>query len=593
MASIKLFKRIFNGTGKILGEFPSTALETVEKTFTRDDIADEGRSNQNGSEGEPPKTPPPPGQDIKDIDPPTKDRGLDDQNDDNRQNNPFGGNSNDNEEDGQPDKNWDRKGNDLDTEYMRDPDQKPSEPQGGGGLGGDSVPGEEESGPDGDAEQDGEEGQDGQSGQEGQSGENSQDGQSGQEGQDGQSSQDGQSGQSGDSGDSNDSGQDGQSGQFGDSGDSSDSGQEGQSGQSGDYDDSGDSGQDGDQDSNSDSSGNGNKPFVWNDEEPSNKPGSGGDSSDDGEGVSGKSIMEEALNRIRDGKSAIQKAKDSFEDEVHGEGEIAKESRKDSQNNSSKGEYNKTKNAVTDAIKKAQAENPKSIFDNDDGFSENDLLGDVGTGSITTLYKPVVKKKWQKLFSSLLEKALGFTIQFNPNLINKRIEDAPPGRESERKEIKNIMILLDCSGSMGSQAFIKVINHLDAMMKSYDLSSAQFVISGFGGHEMKSVISKTRKCRGKKLKATIMSGYEAGGSTYLAPALQYAVTKHKDMDAYLIFTDGGISDTDTCSRDPICTKFFKRNKDRIIWVLTTKNYMDYVRRIDDYSIRKKQYVVFQ
>ena len=621
MASIKLFKRVFTGTGNILGEFPSTALENVEKTFTRDDIADEMRENQNGPGGESPKTPPPPGQDVKDIDPPTGGEDGLDQNDVDKPNSPFIGNSGNNDNnDGQPDKNWDRKGDDLDTEYQQDPDNKPPEqPGGGGSSGGSSIPGEEqEQGPGGQSEQDGQDGQDGepgqgeQEGQDGQNGQSEQDRQGGQPGQDGQGGgQPGQEGQQDQNGNSNNNGQggnsgdDGQEGQPGNSGNSGQEGQEGQPGHGGQSNQPGEPGepgepgqpgQDGEQNNNRNDVNN--PPFRWDDEEPMN-PSSG--QGDNGEGrVSGRSIMEEALKRLNDGKSAIQKAKDNFEDEMHGEGETARENRERRENPTDRRardeEYNKAKNAVTDAIKKAQAnkDSSDSPKEYDDGvFSENDMLGNVGTGNITSLYKPVVKKKWQKLFTDLLERALGYSIQFNPNLINKRIEDAPPGRESERSEIKNIMILLDCSGSMGSQAFIKVINHLDAMMKSYDLSSANFVVTGFGSYDIKKVISMTKKCKGKKLKTTVMSGYSAGGGTDLAPALKYAVTKHKNMDAYLIFTDGAISDPRDCANDMICKKFFKTNKDRIIWVLTTKHSLDTVKSIDSYSIRKKQYVVFQ
>ena len=609
MASIKLFKRVFKGTGNILGEFPSTALENVEKTFTRDDIADEMRENQNGPGGEPPKTPPPPGQDVKDIDPPAGGEDDLDQNDINKPNSPFiGNNGNNDDNDGQPDKNWDRKGDDIDTEYQQDPDNKPPEqPGGGGSSGGSSIPGEEqEYGPGGQSEQDGQEGEPGEPGQGEQEGQGNQGGQPGQDGQgggqlgqEGPQDQNGNSNNNGQGGNSGDEGQEGQPGNSGNSGQEGQDGQPnqpGQPGEPGEPGEPGQPGQDGEQNNNNNGNDVNNPPFRWDDEEPTNpsSPGQG----DNGEGrVSGRSIMEEALRRLNDGKSAIQKAKDNFEDEMHGEGETARENRERRENPTDRRardeEYNKAKNAVTDAIKKAQA-NKDSSKESDDGvFSENDMLGNVGTGNITSLYKPVVKKKWQKLFTDLLEKALGYSIQFNPNLINKRIEDAPPGRESERSEIKNIMILLDCSGSMGSQAFIKVINHLDAMMKSYDLSSANFVVTGFGSYDINEVISMTKKCKGKKLKTTVMSGYSAGGGTDLAPALKYAVTKHKNMDAYLIFTDGGISDPSTCASDMICKKFFKTNKDRIIWVLTTKKRLDIVKSIDSYSIRKKQYVVFQ
>ena len=197
MASIKLFKRVFTGTGNILGEFPSTALENVEKTFTRDDIADEMRESQNGPGGEPPKTPPPPGQDVKDIDPPTGGEDDLDQNDVDKPNSPFiGNNGNNDNNDGQPDKNWDRKGDDLDTEYQQDPDNKPPEqPGGGGSSGGSSIPGEErEQGPGGQSEQDGQDGQDGEPGQGEQEGEGNQGGQSEQDRQGGQPGQDGQGG---------------------------------------------------------------------------------------------------------------------------------------------------------------------------------------------------------------------------------------------------------------------------------------------------------------------------------------------------------------------------------------------------------------
>ena len=308
--------------------------------------------------------------------------------------------------------------------------------------------------------------------------------------------------------------------------------------------------------------------------------------------------MEEALKRMREGKSAVERDKDAVEQEINGDGDTANKSRDVSNSKKGEEEYRKVKDTVGNAVKEAQADRegkPDSIFNTDDSFDENSLLGEMGTSSLTSLFKPEVKKDWKVLLERLLDKALGFSIQLNPNLINKRIEDAPPGRESETREIKKVLVIIDCSGSMGSDAFIKVINQIDAMMSAKrDLGKAMFQIVGFGDPYMEYVLAREARCKGKKFKSTIMSGFKAGGSTNILPAIQRCVTKYRNFDAILIFTDGEIHDADRCARSQESVRFFKKNRDRVIWVLTDSRCLKKeISTIDPYSVKRKQYVVFR
>lgn len=521
MARVKLLKRVFKETGKVLGDFPATVLEDFDKTFEDSDEAQEGRKG-GGGPTEIQRVPDPPINPIKDKDPPEPPEGPETDEPNKPGINPPGDNP---DEPGKP--TFNRKGNDLDTENPLPPPEqgdKPSEP-----------------------------------------------------GEPGEPSEDGENG--------NKPGEDGENGNKpGDKPGDEPGDEPGEGpGNGGDYKDPKDG-----PESNRNPYDNTNKdgPQDWDNASPSN------------EHISGKSIMEEALKRMKEGKSAVEKDKDSSEEELNGDGETANKNRNSSNNRNKEYEYRRTKDAVGEAVKNAQADSagkPDSMFDDENSFDENSLLGDVGVSSLTSLWKPTVKRDWKVLLDRLLDKALGISITHDPNLINKRIEDAPPGRESETREIKKILVLLDCSGSMGSDAFIKVINQIDAMMSAKrDLKRAEFRIVGFGDNNMEYVEAREAKCKGRNFKTTIMGGFKAGGSTHILPAIQRCVKHYKNFDVILIFTDGDIYDADKCSKNPESLRFFKRNKGRVIWVLTDKACLNReVKTIDPYSVKNKQYVIFK
>jgi len=81
-----------------------------------------------------------------------------------------------------------------------------------------------------------------------------------------------------------------------------------------------------------------------------------------------------------------------------------------------------------------------------------DNYKDFGAGTMTTLFKGnSMVADWKAKLEKLFRKALGQRITMNPNMINKRIEDAPPGREDIETQMIKVAVLIDCSGSMGNK----------------------------------------------------------------------------------------------------------------------------------------------
>ena len=249
---------------------------------------------------------------------------------------------------------------------------------------------------------------------------------------------------------------------------------------------------------------------------------------------------------------------------------------------------------VREASKRMQEEIDKDETLANTNKSSLDNYKDFGAGTMTTLFKGnSMVADWKAKLEKLFRKALGQRITMNPNMINKRIEDAPPGREDIETQMIKVVVLIDCSASMGSGAFKKVIMQMDAMIKAdKQMRNVLFYIIPFETWNVNDCISKMVKCKGTRLKAELMK-FVAMGGTDIVPGVQALMRKVKNPDSIIVLSDCGVNNLSRTVSDPTYQKCLKKYRDRIIWVLTSKRDISDMNAIDPYAKKQDRYVVFK
>ena len=253
---------------------------------------------------------------------------------------------------------------------------------------------------------------------------------------------------------------------------------------------------------------------------------------------------------------------------------------------------------VVDKIVREAAKRMQEELDKDETLANTnqqslDNYKDFGAGTMTTLFKGnSMVADWKVKLEKLFRKALGQRITMNPNMINKRIEDAPPGREDIETQMVKVAVLIDCSGSMGSGAFKKVIMQMDAMIKAdKQMRNVLFYIIPFEAWSAAECVKRMVKCKGTKLKAELMK-FKAEGGTDIVPGVHAMMKKVKNPDSIIILSDCVVNTVHTAS-DSTYQKWLKKYRDRIIWVLTSKRDISYMSAIDPYAKKQDRYVVFK
>jgi surface protein len=253
---------------------------------------------------------------------------------------------------------------------------------------------------------------------------------------------------------------------------------------------------------------------------------------------------------------------------------------------------------VVDKIVREAAKRMQEELDKDETLANTnqqslDNYKDFGAGTMTTLFKGnSMVADWKAKLEKLFRKALGQHITMNPNMINKRIEDAPPGREDIETQMVKVAVLIDCSGSMGSGAFKKVIMQMDAMIKAdKQMRNVLFYIIPFEAWSVAECVKRMVKCKGTKLKAELMK-FKAEGGTDIVPGVHAMMKKVKNPDSIIILSDCVVTASRTVS-DPTYQKWLKKYRDRIIWVLTSKRDISYMSAIDSFAKKQDRYVVFK
>lgn len=590
MSRVVLKERVFTPVGRTLGTFSAVDLESFDLQYTDSDEPSKQGGGQQQSEKR--RVPDPKDNNkLSPIDEP-ENRGSQGGSD-------SLANQGDEEDKGRyqkPDE-YDRYGEDIDSEDWDNPNNKKEDTE-GGGFGSSEDDGSQEQGSSGN-----EQGEDS-----GDTSSNGQDGgsDSGSESEGGETDGGQMSSSDGDtkgnfsngSGESGNSGggdtlqeEDGSDSQNGQSGDDEQEGQEGSDngGSSGQGSSSGSSSQRSDEKSTG-GMGNSSRNF-WDDL----------DEDDFGEGTDEPSELDKAIDKMNKSQTGSEKKMREAEKSLE---KAEQEQEKDLTESEKRDKLNKAKDTISQAAQSSRNldsgdsddENSRRNSRYDDDDDENDVLSKLGAGELTSLVQNKMKSGWKKILEKLLDNALGIDIIHNPNLINKKIEDAPPGREDDTSKLANIVVLVDCSPSMGSHKFKQVVAHIDTMVSAKRLGDVRFHIMGWNSMSKNEVLATYKKVKGRQFSKTVLANYnKTGGGTYIEHAIEAAMEKVKKPDAIMIFTDGEIYDSHNLrEKNKVVDRFFRVFKKRIIWVLTADaNVNDRLKAIDPYSIAHKQYIKFK
>lgn len=653
MSRIVLKERKFNPTNNDLGVFSSVDLETVEMRYKESDVVNDSEGNDgNKSKNHVPK--PKDEDSIKpsfdNFKPPDSSGGSSGGSGNKKKDEDKGKEKVDLENIQEPDiesedfsNNQDNQGNGESGTGSSSEEGGDSENQSSGGSSGEQMNGGNSSPINNNKSKESEGEDDSGQGQNG-SNQNNQNGNSNGNDEDGEDTEDGYGGDE-DFEDDYEGGEDSEDGSSqGTNGNSQKSenedngsdleGQGGDSGEQASQNSSDDSKQDGGS-GNSQNGEDGNNPQKGNDGSQNNKPqnskqegessnnsnsqnGQGGQSKDSPDGDSGNVQQgedgnEEGSDRLEgwddeeddygeDSESELEKALKKAENSLS---DLEKKERekieKEDKTNDSKPqpkqlsdvEKKAAKDLIEDAIRSA-----KDKGDDENVEEMNDLLSKLDAHTLTSMVNVRGKGDWKHQLDKIFDQATGAEISINPNLVNKRIEDAPPGREDDTNQITHIAVLMDQSGSMGSHKFKTAISHVDTMLSVRKLGNVNFHIVGFAAKSLKETAATYKKTKGRMLKKILLSEYaNSGGGTHLTEAFQVLATKVRKVDAIMIFTDAEVYDGKTFNDNQMVMSYVKRNKRKIIWVLThdesEARQKSKIMEFTPYSAKNKLYVRFK
>ena len=322
---------------------------------------------------------------------------------------------------------------------------------------------------------------------------------------------------------------------------------------------------------------------------------------DDDSNPFGKTSMTDSINNLKNNKSNSSK---EYEKENIDEG-VQEQNNKDNgieESNkltSDKRERESLEDLLKDTnkdtekeIQNQENENKRSsIYDKskDERVSNSEAANSMGLKNIIRVKDNTAVKMWEKTLHSILKRALGTSVSFNPNLINKRIPDAPPGRESSQKSMRQVYILLDCSASMGADKFKKAILSINDFIKQSrkDLSKVEFVVIPWGDSylNVKDYLTRLNINNFKR----ILSIDSMGWSTFIVPALSYIKRRANRADLIMILTDAQIFDYTEASTGAY-KSFFTNNKQRIVWIVTPDYSKQYLLSMDKTALKDNRVI---
>ena len=198
--------------------------------------------------------------------------------------------------------------------------------------------------------------------------------------------------------------------------------------------------------------------------------------------------------------------------------------------------------------------------------SSNKVLNSTGMGSLIRIRDTQAAKSWEISLKRALKKALGTTISYNPNLINKRIPDAPPGKETSKRAMKEIIVLLDCSASMGASKFKKALLSINEFLTSSrkELKKVDITVYSWGSSNIKDVQSSKMKLNINNFKRILtLDSYMP--TTVISPVLEVIKRKARTADLIIILTDAEIFDYDNLAS---YKSLLTNNRNKILWIVT-------------------------
>ena len=543
---IILKKRNFRPTGKNLGEFEPSQLTPVPLTWKDSNIDSENQGNQPPSDI--PQPPPP-----KDPNP-IKKAPQDSHEQDNKSSQQDNPNPNDETDGGAPPMPFDV----PQVEFTDSPETRNSDD---GDTGDDSgMPGGDNAFDEPDSEEDG-------------------------EGMPGDSSDD----SSGDSGDSSDDASTGDSGggrsfrddSSDDSSNTKGSGSDAGSENSGDDSDSNNSG--GGDSSNNTGSSQGGDSGNGSDDSSGSKDGitgDSGDSGDSGEEERELSDLEKQLKQLEDNRSDVSK-----------KSEQVRQERAESEEADAKSAQDKANEIAETAAKKA-AEDENATEEGK--RNSRNVVSNLQSVNKPAEFSTKLTNSWRDKLEEVFLKAFGILIYEDPEALNPKIQDAPPGREAEMVVAQDIVIMLDCSGSMGAPAFREAITHIGSILKTnIDAISKNtnfHVLFWSNVFPADSDYKKIPAMRATQVVSRLREGVAQGG-TDIIPAFRFLKRKGIKMpDLVVILTDGELHGESYAANFKKATTGFQSN---VVWGLCRSHYgYETVMRLDPTAKREGRIIKF-
>lgn len=193
--------------------------------------------------------------------------------------------------------------------------------------------------------------------------------------------------------------------------------------------------------------------------------------------------------------------------------------------------------------------------------NEENLQSKLGGDPLTGDSKPSGENKgmWRKQLAKAVSQATGIREVYDTNAPHARLQ-GQFGRDVEVPDFKNLLIMLDCSGSMGADVFKKVLQEIVILESMFKVKPTVHVIYWgtnpiYKRYKMNKNIFNQIKTDSKNL-----------GSTIYGPALDMALAKCKNPDLVIDCTDAEFFEPKPTLME-IRKKRNKYNK-KTIWVLT-------------------------
>jgi predicted metal-dependent peptidase len=205
---------------------------------------------------------------------------------------------------------------------------------------------------------------------------------------------------------------------------------------------------------------------------------------------------------------------------------------------------------------------------------EKKIMKGIGLDRVTDIPE-VSKGQWNKALNRILSNALSIKSTYNPNRPSRRIPDAF-GSSTIEKDIKDIVLALDCSGSMGAPQFKESIRHIQTFLNSLRGVNPKFHLILWGGSP--DALEYVRIPHKDDVAKTMMSkGGQRNWGTDPQYMFQYIMDNiWNKPDAVIIFTDGQFWSEPTREIE----SYIRRNQDRLVWVLTSNGTIRNAKKFD-------------